>query len=274
MSAQAKFPLELFDVVIDFLHDDLKTLRACSLVSREWVASSRLHIFRSVTLYHRTRKGTSSTDCRRLFDIVSNSARISSFVKHLQAHGGLPIGVNPEPCLPSLLRILTSLQTLHIFPASTRNSTVALNSAAVESIRSVVSTSLEGLKVHACAFPYATDVLRILHSCRHLKALHLLDISFQFDLTGVTEFFADEEWITQRKAEGGVSLDILSLDSAIIAVFFIHPLSPIDISSVRELRLKIHPDFMGAELIEAACSIERLEVDMITDGKRLLFPSF
>ena len=271
MSAQAKFPFELFDVVIDFLHDDLKTLRACSLVSREWVASSRFHIFRSVTLHHRTRKGSFSTDCRRLFDIVSNSARISSFVKHLEAYGSLPTGVDPEPCLPSLLRILTSLRTLHILPAPTPNSTVVLNSAVVESIRSVVSTSLEELKVHACAFPYATDVLRILHSCRYLKALHLLDISFQFDLTGITE---DEQWITQRKAECGVSLDVLSLDSATIAGFFIHPLSPIDISSVRELRLKIHPDFMGAELIEAACSIERLEVDMITDGKRFLRSRF
>jgi hypothetical protein len=31
---------------------------------------------------------------------------------------------------------------------------------------------------------------------------------------------------------------------------------------------------MGAELIEAAYSIERLEVDLITDGKRFLVPRF
>jgi hypothetical protein len=57
-----------------------------------------------------------------------------------------------------------------------------------------------------------------------------------------------------------------SLDSAIIAESLIHPLSPIDISSVRELRVKIHPEFSGVELIEATSSIERLEVDLITDG--------
>ena len=275
MSTQAKFPSELFDVVIDFLHNDLKTLRACSLVSRAWVASSRLHIFRNVTIHHCTRKGTSSSDCHRLFDIVSNSAGISSFVKHLQTHGDLATGhgVDPEPCFPPLLRILASLRTLHILPAPTQNSTVVVTNAAVESIKSVVSMSLEELEVRACTLPYATDVLRILHSCRHLKALHLLDISFQSDPTCITEFFADEQWITRRKAEGSVSLDILSLDSATIAGFFNHPLSPINISSVRGLRLKIHPDFMGAELLEAACSIERLEIDMIINGsKHFLLP--
>jgi hypothetical protein len=40
------FPLvqELVDIVIDFLHDDTKALRNCSLVCRSWVARTRLHL--------------------------------------------------------------------------------------------------------------------------------------------------------------------------------------------------------------------------------------
>lgn len=273
MSLQAKFPPELFDNIIDFLHDDITTLRVCSLVSREWVASSRLHIFRNVNLHHRTRKGTSFTDCHRLYEVISTSPGLASFVKHVEAHGGLPIGVFPEPCLPSLLRVLTSLRTLHILPTQRMNTTVIMNNMAVASIRSTVSTSLEELKIHACIFPYAADVLRILHSCPRLKVLYLLNIRFRFEPTTVEALFSDHEWNAQRTAEGSAVLDIISLDSAIIAESFLHPLSPIDISGVRELRLKIHPEFTGIELIKAAFSVERLEVDLLTDRESVLFYS-
>lgn len=40
-----KLPQELTDHIIDFLHDDLETLRQVSLISRAWVESSRLHLF-------------------------------------------------------------------------------------------------------------------------------------------------------------------------------------------------------------------------------------
>ncbi|GJE93729.1 hypothetical protein PsYK624_098900 [Phanerochaete sordida] len=39
------FPQELIDWVIDFLHDDMKALAACSLVHRRWGNASSLHMF-------------------------------------------------------------------------------------------------------------------------------------------------------------------------------------------------------------------------------------
>ena len=39
-----KFPLELVDRIIDYLHNH-PTLRECSLVSKSWVPSSRFHLF-------------------------------------------------------------------------------------------------------------------------------------------------------------------------------------------------------------------------------------
>ena len=38
-------PREVTDYVIDFLHGDPTTLRACTLVSRAWLPSSRFHLF-------------------------------------------------------------------------------------------------------------------------------------------------------------------------------------------------------------------------------------
>ena len=274
MSLQVKLPPELLDRVIDFLHDDITNLKACSLVSWEWVASSQLHLFRNVQLRHCTRNdATSSTDCHRLYDVLSSSPGLSRCVKYLVAHGGLPIGFFPEPCLPSLLRVLTSLRSLHILPTPTLATyTVIMNDVAVAAISSAVSTSLEELRINTCMLPYAADVLRILHSCPRLKVLHLSNIRFHFEPTTVAALFADHKWNTERKMGGGAILDVISLDSSIIAESFLHPLSPIDISSVRELRLKIHPELSitGIELIEAASSVERLEVDLITDRECFL----
>lgn len=44
---------ELVDQVIDYLHDNTPALRACSLVCRVWLNSSRVHKFWQVRLYKR-----------------------------------------------------------------------------------------------------------------------------------------------------------------------------------------------------------------------------
>ncbi|KAJ7090647.1 hypothetical protein C8R44DRAFT_648056, partial [Mycena epipterygia] len=40
-----QFPSELYDYIIDHLHDDRRTLSACSLVCRDWYATSSYHLF-------------------------------------------------------------------------------------------------------------------------------------------------------------------------------------------------------------------------------------
>ncbi|KAJ7889728.1 hypothetical protein B0H13DRAFT_1887841 [Mycena leptocephala] len=43
----ARFPSELYDCIIDHLHDDRRSLSACSLVCRDWHAASRYHLFQN-----------------------------------------------------------------------------------------------------------------------------------------------------------------------------------------------------------------------------------
>lgn len=43
-------PLEVLDIILDFLHNDAASLRAASLVSRGWVHESRHHLFNKITL--------------------------------------------------------------------------------------------------------------------------------------------------------------------------------------------------------------------------------
>lgn len=48
---------ELVDTVIDFLFDDKETLSSCCLVNRQWVPSSRLHLFRTISIECRPDRG-------------------------------------------------------------------------------------------------------------------------------------------------------------------------------------------------------------------------
>ena len=41
-------PQEIFDLVVDHLHDDPTTLRACCLVSKSWIPQTRIHLFNRV----------------------------------------------------------------------------------------------------------------------------------------------------------------------------------------------------------------------------------
>ena len=42
---------DIFDLIVDHLHDQPKTLRACCLVSKEWVTRARQHLFACVIFY-------------------------------------------------------------------------------------------------------------------------------------------------------------------------------------------------------------------------------
>ncbi|KAJ7877013.1 hypothetical protein B0H13DRAFT_2195037, partial [Mycena leptocephala] len=46
-------PQELTDKIIDGLHDDMPSLRDCSLVCWAWVPATRFHLFSDITLRRR-----------------------------------------------------------------------------------------------------------------------------------------------------------------------------------------------------------------------------
>jgi hypothetical protein len=48
----ASVPAEIWDVIIDFLHDDQAALASCSLVRRDWTPASRYHHFVALNLNH------------------------------------------------------------------------------------------------------------------------------------------------------------------------------------------------------------------------------
>lgn len=63
-----RVPQELSDMIIDFLHADKRTLKACSLVCRSWTAAAQYHILYSFRLTAEPSKGGYAVQLRPLLE--------------------------------------------------------------------------------------------------------------------------------------------------------------------------------------------------------------
>lgn len=69
-----RLPPELCDQIIDNAWDDRETLKACCLTCKDWVPSSRYHLFRIVRLH-------SAKDCTEFHNLISASPSIAYYVR-------------------------------------------------------------------------------------------------------------------------------------------------------------------------------------------------
>ncbi|KAM5532934.1 hypothetical protein V8D89_013400 [Ganoderma adspersum] len=76
MSPHIRLPPELCDQAIDHLWNDPDTLRACSLTCKDWLPSSRYHLFRNVRLRH-------SDDVTRFRALLDSNPTIAPCVRKL-----------------------------------------------------------------------------------------------------------------------------------------------------------------------------------------------
>ena len=101
-------PQELIDILIDHLYDETKTLEACSLVSRSWVASSHYHLFYQVQL------GRSDVqEGSKFLQVLNTSISLRTSIRVLLLRGA-SICVAPH-ALVSLLDSLPNVHSLRMY---------------------------------------------------------------------------------------------------------------------------------------------------------------
>jgi hypothetical protein len=71
-----EFPQELVDYIIDFLHDSLSSLRACSLTCRAWAESSQHHLLKSIRL-------RSPVRCKELISMIDDHPGLGHHIRRL-----------------------------------------------------------------------------------------------------------------------------------------------------------------------------------------------
>jgi len=118
-----EIPLELCDHIIDYLWDDPRALVACSLTCREWVATTRLHLFGTVKLrgpgdcgrLHRALNAAAPAPTR-IADCIHDLSIITPPSEFVDAGGEQTEGGNRWLCywMPKLLPKLRQVECLRL----------------------------------------------------------------------------------------------------------------------------------------------------------------
>ncbi|KAH9479390.1 hypothetical protein JR316_0007980 [Psilocybe cubensis] len=290
-SNKQHLPQEIFDCVIDHLHDDTNALRACALVSASWRASAQQHLFRRITLGPWKRKTQffalrpAPSPCARLVECIRNSGAAASVAPyihelHLQEGIGARTWFEQESViLAALLRALSNLRRLDISP------TVGMHiywerlpgdlKRALEG--SMKLASLTELKLGGVAFVDFGEVHEVLRKCVFLRVLEVDHLLVQDEsLEELSSALAEAKYVYSasdpRKTKGTrdrTPLDVLVIGprtpTAFVA-FLLDEASPFAVDAVRKLTASLSGSFPEfARLLHACTSVENLELTLMND---------
>ena len=159
-------PPEICDYVIDYLHNDKNTLKACSLTCRDWVPTSRYHLHYEVYLH----KPELFTAFKRL---LQASPLLGPYIRALR------IGRLEKASRAELAQIREALPTIFEYVPRLQYLGGSLLSTAAKVLNTVpCRTPVTALCLQYCEFPALENLARLLYSCPNLQALELCGVSW------------------------------------------------------------------------------------------------
>lgn len=273
-------PPEIHDYVIDFLHDNPEALKTCSLVSRAWIPTSQYHIFRHILL-HRPRPGQAS-GCCRLSEVLDQAFHLASYVTKVSVFETNPreghSWVGRDGHLPILLKKLSKLCKLEILihPTNWNEGTRWPADTIPTFSNPISSTSLRELSIRKLFFVHPVDLLLVILSCPSLTEFALDDPQFPSSVESMTPttVYRDHKSFFEG-IKDKIQLTILYLGaevSSLMAGCLIHPLSPINLTTICHLTLQIPDHFSTyALLLQNMPSLVHLELQMMPRGTFVVY---
>ncbi|KZT72772.1 hypothetical protein DAEQUDRAFT_808758 [Daedalea quercina L-15889] len=157
-------PPELCDYIIDYLHKDRKSLEACTLTCREWVPTSRYHLYCDVFL-HKPKLFPAFKRLLTASPLLGSYVRVLRISKLDKASQADLMMV--EELLPAILGDLPNLEHLG----------GSLLSTAASILRFMPDrTPVTELCLQYCEFSALDDFARLFYSCPRLQSLELCGV--------------------------------------------------------------------------------------------------
>ncbi|KAH9833553.1 uncharacterized protein C8Q71DRAFT_189269 [Rhodofomes roseus] len=183
-SRSPRLPQELYDcnMIIDFSFDEPSTLVACSLVSRTWLPSSRMHIFSYIEI-------TLPVDISAFLAITSSelldASRIPLLVRDLLVVGWNHYepelyNVGLDTRLPGLLKKFALVKTLRLHTVRWTFGPSALLPAVADALMALASQVVH-LHLHAVEFGTFDNALHFLFTSPRRCSLHLTSWGYSAD---------------------------------------------------------------------------------------------
>ena len=252
-----RLPLELSDYIIDFLHDDAKALKACSLTCQAWVPAARFHLFRAVAV--KTASNTSSF--QRLLD---RSPSLGLYVRELSAEkladivaiatAEQPPSQPAQNTLPVILAHTPSLRTLSLSH---------LDLQCLLDVRGLGHPTVSSLTLSYCQFTDLADIIDLVSGFPRLTSLSLSGLTWKDEKRTPLPSPAP----TLRSLRLGREMDSERLFEWLQAASFHESL--IDLSA----RCASEPeaDLLGAYLKHAGPSLRSFSLDWSVAGDKSAF---
>ena len=210
MSPSTLLPPELCDQAIDHLWDDLDALRACSLACKDWLPSSRYHLFRSVRLRH-------SDDVARFRALVDSSPTTPPCVRKLslsaEYNRSSPDGIAPEDDA-------WVNSAAELFPALQHVATLALARVRWHALSGRTRAAFTGLfksvrqlSLFEVSFDASRDVIAFLSAFPTLRELYFHTVSWAMDSPAPFEPAVDGPSWVEVEGRSRMQLSYLFLDS-------------------------------------------------------------
>ncbi|KAI0788540.1 hypothetical protein C8Q75DRAFT_734247 [Abortiporus biennis] len=165
-------PSELNDYIIDFLHDDPKSLSSCSTTCRAWLPASRYHLFYRIVL-------TSPKIIASFRELAGDAKAIGTLVRelHLSTTDSKPVEqqeLSPKENAAIFNNAFSSLIALETLQLTSLIIGAALQSNLVFHFRSVTRLTL-----HYCHFPTFGSFVQLFRSFPNVKTLALRGVSWE-----------------------------------------------------------------------------------------------
>jgi len=180
---------EITDQIIDYLHGDISSLRACCLTTRAWVASAQTHIFHDVKLT------PASSDAFAV--LLEAKPHLSRHVKALHIRENLNVyekSTFVEALIPVIAPKLTRLETLRVSNVDFFRLHPAVQSAFISSFSSIRTLSLSRV-----IFKNLRDFIALLLAHPHVENISIADVWWSEDsMDSPTEW----EFLPQPSAAG------------------------------------------------------------------------
>lgn len=169
-------PPEIVDRIIDYSHDDTKTLVACSLTARDWVPSTRLHLFTNLSLLS-ARQVSRFIELDSLAPYIFNHCQELSLGSNSQfgdfhPTGSQPFNGTPQSLIDEHVGHFASLHTLHFRGFRTGVKGDFLASLLGVSVKITTATFTD------ISFESCHDLWKILRSFPNLENVHVADLGY------------------------------------------------------------------------------------------------
>ncbi|KAF8532439.1 hypothetical protein JB92DRAFT_3103902 [Gautieria morchelliformis] len=264
-------PGELIDQVIDHLHDDPPSLRACCITCRAWVPSARFHIFHDIVL--------SAEHADALAVLLETSPHISPLVRSLTINGHLDkmhkgLDYYLEAVIPAIAPKLTRLKTLRVERVTLAKQHPKVLSALIHNF-----STLQELHISVVLFNRFRDLAALIVAHPFLECLDLGAILWNFkSVTAESHVFQEYPALHSRLRcikWHSISLSVIDWLSAYYHVLPVHTVTQISYISIHELpQMARLLQLIGSSLEHVAFSIsqrspEKPKMDVLSSNTGL-----